>query len=348
MGKKAKLAILAATTVAIFGWNGTKVNTQLPPEQPETTSEVEYSSESQWRQPRLVTTLKKGHTTAVDALVFSPDGEILVSGGSYNDPKLVFWSITNGKKIENVRAQRTAVNTVVISPNGQSLVSAGDDAGINLWDWKTGKFQATFVEHDSNILQLAITPDSEILVSSALDGIKIWGLNPKRPIYTLTGLGNPSYAVAIHPDGQILASGDNQGKVTFWNLRTGTKMSEFMPHNESITGVLFTPDGKTLITGSKDRTIKIWDVATGLLLHTLQGHTGMIRAIAINPDGETLASASNDGARLWNVRNGRLVARLYGQTDWVQSLAFSQDGTMLATGSFDGTIVLWNKTELNN
>jgi WD40 repeat protein len=250
-----------------------------------------------------------------------------------------------GEEITNIRAQRTALGTMAMSPDGRFLVTSGDDAKINFWNWDSKKYEKTFLEHSSNVMSLVITPDSEILISGALDGIRVWNLKPQRPLYTLVGIGNPTYALAIHPNGYWLASGDHQGKVRFWNLRTGKLIDEFSPHDRGISGLIFAPDGKTLITSSYDRTVKIWHWETKALKYTLTGHTGRIRAIALNPDGQTLATASDDGVRLWNIETGNVIRFLRTHQDWVKSLAFSPDGEFLATGSFDFTIQIWQKGE---
>ncbi|MGF1481129.1 MAG: WD40 repeat domain-containing protein [Cyanophyceae cyanobacterium] len=333
---------LAAATAVVCGWVEAASAQVSPPQPPDSTplpTANPAASAQRGTNPQLLYSME-AHETAVDSLAFSPDGEVLVSGGSFNDPTVVFWSVENGKKLDRLRAQREAVLTLAFSPDGNLLVSSGSDGGINLWNWQTGEFQASFLENASNILSLAITPDSEVLVSGGLDGIKVWDLIPQRPLYTLASYGLPVYSLAMNPNGYIFASGDNSGRVIFWNLRTGTIISEFSAHTESIRGLVYTPDGNRLITGSNDRTVKVWDLLSGQLLYTFTGHTGPIRGLVLNPDGETLASASNDGVRLWNIRTGEPLSWLPND-DWVESVAFSPDGRLLASGAFNRTINVW-------
>ncbi len=340
--------LLIATTILSMISSVELANAQILPPSPTEQRQIYQAVPAQaWSNVQVIKTLT-GHTAAIDSLAFSFDDKILVSGGSYNDPLARFWWLKTGRQIENLRAQRSAVSNMLMSPDGTTLISSGDDSGINIWDWATGKYVATFLEHDANIMSLAFTPDSKILVSGALDGIKVWRINPNRPLYTLLGFGNPIYAVAISPDGEIIASGDNQGKVKFWKLKTGILISEFSPHQEAISSVIFTPDGKLMITASYDRTIKVWNLATGEILYTLTGHSAMIRALALNPDGQVLASASNDGIRLWDLYSGRLLNHLTDHNDWVESLAFSFDGKTLASGGYDFNIKLWQPVALED
>lgn len=343
--------VLVAAIAVAWGWDrGTATSAQLPTNQQESVTQTEaatFPTDAQWQRSRLIQTLT-GHKTAVFSVLFVyiPQGQFLVSGGSYNDGQMIIWRLNPDKKVEQFRAQRTALITLAASPNSQNLLSAGDDGIINILDVTTRKTLGKFIGHRSSILDLAVTPDSRTFVSGGLDGIKVWELGPRRPLYELTDFGSPSYKLAIHPNGYLLASGNKEGQVQFWNLRTAKIISEFFPHQEQISGLTFTPDGKKLITSSYDRTVKVWDLDTGELLQTLRSNTQIIRAIALNPDGKTLASVGNDGIRLWNIETGKLLIILSPQKDWVQSVAFSPDGRFLATGSFDSTVKLWEAGSL--
>lgn len=338
---------LILTILAIFP-GGHELTAQEPnpsaPSEPVPGTERVFSA-NPWRKALKVHTLS-GHLTGITSLSFTRDGRTLISGGSENDGSLRFWSVSSGEEVAEFRAQRTNVQTMAITPNGETLVTSGPDTIINLWDLARGKEyrenRTSFLEHSTQVLSVAISPDGNILVSGALDGIRVWTLKPRRPLYRLSWIGNPVYAIAFNPNGYIVASGDGDGRVQLWDVREGTFISEFFPHQEAITALRFTPDGKLLITASDDRTIKIWDLETGTLVHTLIGHTGRVRAIALNPDGRTLATGSNDGIRIWDILTGDLVGRYYGHRDWVTALAFSPNGRYLASGGLDSLVNIWD------
>ncbi|NJL84119.1 MAG: WD40 repeat domain-containing protein [Chloroflexaceae bacterium] len=300
----------------------------------------------QWRGARLIYQLQ-GLKTSVDSVTFSPDSQIVIGGGGTNDPRAIFWSVASGKEIEDFRAQQQSVNALTFSPDGRTLVAAGNSSVINLWNWPGEKFRPDkalrrlFLEHFLNVLSVAITPDSQVLASGALDGIRVWDLTSGRPLYILSYFGDPVLSLAMNPDGVQLASAGTNGRVRFWDLRAASLLREFQPHTQAIRGIAYTSDGRTLITASDDRTIKVWDGATLQPLQVFTGHTGPVRAIALHPSGRILASASNDGVRLWDLTTGEEIALLTGHNDWVRSLSFSPDGTYLATGGFDRLINLW-------
>jgi WD40 repeat protein len=292
--------------------------------------------------PQLIYTFIE-HSGTIKSLAFTPDSRTLISGGSDNEGVIRLWDTTTGKRVGIIRrAHKTAIESIVISPDGQTLASCSDDNTINLWNLKNNKFTRSFVAHTSNVLSLAVTPNGKVLVSGALDGIRMWDLLQQRPLATLTRFNNLINTLAISPDGQTLASGDNIGVIKLWDLSTG-KLIRTIPaaHSNTVTKIAFTPDGKTLVSASRDRTIKLWNLSTGESVRTLTGHNNWINDIAINPNGQTLASAARDGIKLWNLTTGELITTLYGHSDWVSTVAFSPDGTKLASGGFDTRVNVW-------
>lgn len=356
---KYRAAIFSTMAAIFYGFNVLPLQAQLPTpseiieNEPtesedidlETPLDVDPETDSlfnSWRRVRLVHTLPD-HQSSINSLVFSPDSSILITGGGSNDAQMRFWSVETGEPLTKIRAQSTAILAMAIDPSSQFLVSGGEDSIINIWDWQSGEFRATLFDHNSSVTSLDIAPDGKTLVSGAADGIKVWDLKsfPYNPLYTLSRFEAGANTIAISPNGFLLASGDTEGKVKFWNLRTGTFVSEFLPHQSLISGLAFTQDGKILITASHDRTIKLWDLESGQLLQELTGHTGAIRAIAIHPNGDILATGGNDGIILWNLPERRKLTRLRANTSWIQSLAFSPNGQYLASGGFDLEVRIW-------
>ncbi|MDY6783890.1 MAG: WD40 repeat domain-containing protein [Cyanobacteriota bacterium] len=294
-----------------------------------------------WRSLQVLYRLE-GHNSAVQSLVFSPDSQYLVSGGSRNDGYLHVWSMETGEEFEKFRAQQTSVLAMAMSPDGKVVASSGDDANLNLWQWQDLAENYLFLDTHHNILSLLVTPDSQVLITSGLDGIRLWNLRTQKPIYTLVRFDNQINSMAIDPrNGYILRTGGLKGEMQVWNVRTGSRINQFSAHRDKIGVMVFTPDGQRFISGSDDRTVKVWDANNNRLLHTLVGHTGRITAIAIHPNGQFFASASRDGIRLWDIDSGQLIQHWYAHTTWVESLAFSPNGRFLASGGYDRTIKVW-------
>ncbi|WP_204106663.1 MULTISPECIES: WD40 repeat domain-containing protein [Spirulina sp. CCY15215] len=297
----------------------------------------------QWLNVDILHILE-GHNAPIMSLAFSPDGQTLASGGSENDGSIYVWNVDSGRRIRRNRSQNGRVTAIAIAAEGELIISSSDVAGVSLWEWQNRNRKTNkrwILGHQNNVLSLAITPDSQVLISGGLDGIRVWDLRTMKPLYNLVRFELIN-ALAIHPNGYILASGGQDGTIKLWNLRTGEVSTTIDAHTETIDALAFTPDGEILISGSHDRTIKLWRSATGQLLNTLVGHTGNINAIAVHPSGTFFASGSRDGIRLWNLETGELINAFTGHPDWIEALAFSPDGAILASGGFDDRIKLWH------
>ncbi|WP_437971615.1 pentapeptide repeat-containing protein [Sorangium sp. So ce260] len=149
-------------------------------------------------------------------------------------------------------------------------------------------------------------------------------------------------AVAISPDGVLLASG-HPGGITLWDMATNSALRVLNGHSDKVTSVAFSPDGELLASGSEDRTVRLWDISTGNLLCVLKGHLHHVTSVAFSPDGKTLASGSLDRAiRIWDVATCRELRTLEGHVLGVTALAFGLRCERLASGSHDSTIKLWD------
>jgi len=150
-------------------------------------------------------------------------------------------------------------------------------------------------------------------------------------------------SVAFSPNGQLLATGSDDGVVTLREAVSGRELLTLEGHTDWVNSVAFSPKGKTLASGSSDQTVRLWNISTGKCLKILQGHSSFVYSVAFSPDGERLASSSGDQTiRLWNVYTGECLTTLQGHNGFVRLVAFSPDGERLASGSEDTTIRLWD------
>ncbi len=76
---------------------------------------------------------------------------------------------------------------------------------------------------------------------------------------TIKGHKGYIWSVAISPDGQMLASGNEDSTIKLWNLKTGDLLRTLTGHKSSVASVAISPDGQTLASGSVDKTIKLWE-----------------------------------------------------------------------------------------
>ena len=216
-----------------------------------------------------------------------------------------------------------------------SIPSKTDAGNITLANTLTG--------HSDVVWSVALSPDSQTLVSSSGDStIKVWNLRTGELRRTLSGHSDQVLSVAISPDEQTLASSGWDQTIKLWNLRTGELRRTLTRHSNQVWSLAISPDGQTLVSGSGNIN-KIWNLRTRKLRRTLSGHSDTVWSVAISPDGQTLASGSKDSTiKICNLRTGELRRTLIGHSGRVRSVTISPDGQTLASGSWDSTIKIWN------
>jgi WD40 repeat protein/predicted Ser/Thr protein kinase len=285
-----------------------------------------------------------GHTSFINYLLISPDGQTLASASA--DKTIKLWNLATGQEIRTLRGHSSFVNYIVISPDGQILASASADKTIKLWNLATGKEIRTISGHTSFVNYLAISRDGQILVSASADKtIKLWNLTTGKEIRTISGHSNYIDYFAISSDWQTIATGSADNKIKIWNLVTGQEIYTLIGHSNKVNFVVISPDGQILASASTDKTIKLWNLATGKEIRTFTGHSSFVNYLSISADGQILASASTDKTiKLWNLATGQEIRTLTGHSSFVNYLSISADGQTLASASTDKTIKLWNLT----
>ncbi len=276
-----------------------------------------------------------GHDAGVTAVVFSHDGQLIVSASQDHTVRL--WN-RNGSLITTLRGHDDEIWGIASSPDGQLIASASNDKTIKLWN-RDGSLRTILKGHSDEVNAVAFSPDSQLIASASNDKtIRLWNRDGSWQA-TLKGHEGKIHAVAFSPDGQTIASASEDQTIKLWK-RDGTLVRTLRGHAADVRGVTFSPDHQLIASASGDNTIKLWQ-SDGTFLSTLSGHGSRVYQIAFSSDSQLLASASNDKTvKLWK-QNGELLKTFTGHSDEVMGVTFSPDDKTIASASLDGTIKIW-------
>ncbi|WVZ99814.1 LOW QUALITY PROTEIN: hypothetical protein U9M48_045060 [Paspalum notatum var. saurae] len=300
--------------------------------------------------------LSAGHTDAVIAVSFSPDGKCLASGSG--DTTVRFWDLSTQTPLFTCKGHKNWVLCIAWSPDGKHLVSGSKSGELIVWDPKTGK-------------QLG-SPLTMFLF-------------PKLSNHLMC-LGHRKWITAVSwepvhlqsPCRRFVSAGKD-GDARIWDITTRKCVISLTGHTNSVTCVKWGGDG-LIYTGSEDCSIKVWETSEGKLVKTLKGHGHWVNSLALSTEyvlrtgaydhtgktystaeemkeaalarykkmrgnaPERLVSGSDDFTMfLWEpTMSKQPKARMTGHQKLVNHVYFSPDGQWLASASFDKSVKLWN------
>jgi RNA polymerase sigma factor (sigma-70 family) len=154
--------------------------------------------------------------------------------------------------------------------------------------------------------------------------------------------GDGSCALAVAPDQELCAVGNEDGRILLWDLHSGQVVRFLSVHHDQVVALQFSPDGGRLASTSKDGSLVLWDAASGDVLQHLTPGTVWISGVAWSPDGRQLATVDDNGlGTIWDGHSGAVLVHLRGHRSALRAVLWEGDGVHLLTSGGDGTLRRW-------
>jgi WD40 repeat protein/serine/threonine protein kinase len=187
-------------------------------------------------------------------------------------------------------------------------------------------------------------PDGRTVAAASMTDktVKLFDLESRRLIATLPHSDGVA-ALAVSPDGKLLASGCDDGTIRLWDAAARQVMVH-LTNAQAVSAVAFSVDGKVL-AWSDDEHAVMWDVAARRERASYARHLrarGFKSGIALSPDSRLFAFGRQDGKiEVWDWQHQSQETLLEGHQYRILTLAFSPDGKKLVSGDQGGIAKVW-------
>jgi WD40 repeat protein len=244
-----------------------------------------------------------GHLAAVNELAFSRDGARVASASWDNSLRL--WE-TDTRKSEVLWSNSSwPVVSAAFSPDGTHIAMASGPSGIRIVDLRTGAPRTLAQAHDYMVFGLDYSPNSRTLASAGGTSVRLWDATRDTPLHTLRGHQGTLRKVRFSPNGDLVASGADDGTVRLWETATGREVRVLGPQAERVVSLGFHPGGQRIGVTLSGGGVGVWDLQ-GRRVATMRGHRGDANTVVFAREGKWMITSGDDATiRAWDLESGR-------------------------------------------
>jgi WD40 repeat protein len=274
---------------------------------------------SEWENAVLTSSLES--TTPVNAIKFSPNGQLLASVGA---SQITLWNVNSGA-IQRVLpghyasdiGLEIAPTAIAFSPNSRFLATSTwsqgllrADRGIIVRDVTTGEAVLDLAK-SVGCRQILFDVSGKIIYGACGAGITAWSFPDGEELFSFAS-ASAVEAIALSPNGAVMAT------VNAKNSREQQK-EQSNRHNQ----------------------IQLWQLnaAKPELLRTLDGHVNDIAQLEFTRNGDRLVSSSYDGKiNVWNWHQGTISRKTNNLYSNEGVFSLSANGQLIA-GNFNSSTI---------
>jgi WD40 repeat protein len=156
-----------------------------------------------------------GHTRGVTVTTeaIAKDNSIFVTSG--DDGLANVWDMQSGERLASLR--HGGAVRAYLDDSGERVIAASDDRTARLWNARTGELIIAFEGHDAAVWGADMDTEGRLLLTSAMDGVRLWEVSSGALVGKLAGTGG-----WLSVDGR--RAGTTSGAhITVWDVTPETR-----------------------------------------------------------------------------------------------------------------------------
>ena len=286
---------------------------------------------------------QQGHFDSMNALVYSPDGQRIIT--TADDGKIKVWDTQSGFCIVTFTEHSSGVTACEFAKRGNVLFTSSLDGSVRAWDLiRYRNFRTFTAPQRLSFSSVAVDPSGEVVCAGSLDSfdIHIWSVQTGQLLDQLSGHEGPVASLAFAPSGDTVVSGSWDHTVRIWSIFGRTQTSEPIQLQADVLHVAFRPDSKQVAVSTLDGQLTFWSVSEASQQAGVDGRrdvsggrkisdrrtaanvagTKSFNCITYSSDGSCVIAGGNSKyICLYDVQSGTLVKK------FTVSVNLSLDGT---------------------
>ncbi len=285
------------------------------------------------------------------ALAYDLGGDYFAAGTSERTVEV--WKLTTQERLtfspldplSRVRCLRYRREKELVYVSSANDLTLWNYAGSKTGESNSGTLSLLLRGLEGAVDAAALSANGALLASSAGHTIFMWQAQDASPLGKGMTTEHRIKAVAVRPDGQVIAMGTTDGKLTLLDAATLDQLDNFKAAAEEVglTDVAFSRDGQWLALNTSAGEVNLFNPTTNQV-RLLTTHDSPTGAVAFSPDGQWLAvAAGSAGVRVWAWAQGETEVVAYtieGIT--AVDVIFSPDSQLLAIATAASNVGLYN------
>ncbi|KDQ06907.1 hypothetical protein BOTBODRAFT_181182 [Botryobasidium botryosum FD-172 SS1] len=193
---------------------------------------------------------------------------------------------------------------VLFTPDGNSILSPVGNR-VSVFDLVNNKSFTFPFENRKNVAAIALSPDSNVLISVDEDGRALLVNYRRGVVLHHFNFHKAVKAIKFSPNGKFIAV-SHDTHIQVWRTPNHL-LREFAPfvlhrtytgHHDEVLSIQWSPDSKFFMSTSRDMTARLFtlDPLEGFRPKTFAGHRDAIVNVYFSADSKTIYTVSRDGA----------------------------------------------------